>query len=238
MSQRIILVTCTYRKPKRLSFFKENIQIFKQVPNILWVIVEDGDTIDEELKNLLEASQIPYVYLNVMTRSHGNAQKNMALTYIRDHKLEGIVYVADDDNCYDVRLFEEIRNTKRIAVFPVGNLGPHGIERPIIKDGRIAGWDADWTSRKFPIDQGGYALNAKLLWGMADPVWGHLNRGGESEFIEKLIASADQLEILCNQCQTCYVWHNALRTPQLLRWPWITIKKLLRKYLGIHIVRF
>lgn len=237
-SQKLILITCTYQKPHRLSYIKKCIATFKNVPDILWIVVEDGHDIDKKVESLLNESGIPYVYLNLFTRSHGNAQKNLALTYIRDNRLEGIVYVADDDNKYDLRLFEEIRKTQRISVFPVGNLGPNGIERPIVKDGRIVAWDVDWPSRKFPIDQGGYALNAQLLYELKDPIWSHSDYGGESEFIGKLIKSPDELEILCDECRKCYIWHNHL----LLLWPFghvfIKVKVVMKKILKKMGVRF
>ncbi len=232
-AQELLIVTCTYQKPRRLSFIKECISKFKLVPHMRWILVEDGQDIDAQVKKLLDVSGIDYIYLHLYSRSHGNAQKNLALTYIRDNDLKGIVYIADDDNKYDLRLFEEIRKTERISVFPVGNLGPNGIERPIVKNGRITGWDADWHSRKYPIDQGGYAINASLLKALKDPLWSHQSYGGESEFIEKLIQSPDELEILCDGCRRCYMWHNHL----LLLWPFghlyvyvkVVATKILRK---------
>ena len=38
----------------------------------------------------------------------------------------GVVYFADDDNTYDIRLFKEIATTKRITMFPVGFIGSQG----------------------------------------------------------------------------------------------------------------
>ena len=57
-----------------------------------------------------------------------------------------------------------IRKTKNISIFPVGDLGPNGIERPIIKDGKILYWDAGWTQRCFPVDMAGFAFNSKYLY--------------------------------------------------------------------------
>lgn len=49
----------------------------------------------------------------------------MGLEYIRKHYKnygkEAVVYFADDDNSYDVRLFDKyVRNVKTIGVWPVG----------------------------------------------------------------------------------------------------------------------
>ncbi|MDE2027461.1 MAG: hypothetical protein KGK03_11200 [Candidatus Omnitrophica bacterium] len=215
----LLVITCTYRKPRRLNYLNECVKTFRQVAFMRWIVVEDDHGIDPAVKGLLEASGITHVYLHIYSRSYGNAQKNLALTYIRDHDLKGIVYVADDDNVYDIRLFEEIRKTRKISVFPVGNLGPNGIERPILKGGKIVGWDADWRSRKYPVDQGGYAINAQLLHTLKDPIWDHQSYGGESEFIDKLIRSPEELEILCDDCRKCYMWHNYLLLPWPFRYP-------------------
>lgn len=183
---------------------------------MFWVVVEDDHHINTQVKDLLEKSGIEHVYLNICTRKWGNAQKNMGLTYIRDKGLKGIVYFADDDNMWHPPLFDEIRKTKRISIFPVGNLGPYGVEKPIIKEGKIIGWSTYWLSRKFPVDQAGYAFNTELLHKVKDPLWSHDKFAGESEFIVKMIDSPDKMEILCNNCRDCYVWHNRPLLPERL----------------------
>lgn len=46
------------------------------------------------------------------SKSRGVEQRNLGLEWIRTHvnpnKTKGVVYFADDDNTYDVRLFEEV----------------------------------------------------------------------------------------------------------------------------------
>ncbi|MBF0594275.1 MAG: hypothetical protein HQL22_04840 [Candidatus Omnitrophica bacterium] len=234
----LLIITCTYRRPHRMHFLEETLKVFRQIPNMRWIVVEDDHAVDPQVKEFLGQCGIPYVYLNVYSRNFGNSQKSVGLSYIRDNHLQGIIYTADDDNRYDVRLFNEIRKTRKISVFPVGNLGPNGIERPIVQAGKIVGWDADWSSRKFPIDQAGYAINAKLLAPLKDPLWVYSQYGGETEFIEKIIQSPDELEILCNECRDCYVWHNDLRYLGFLGKIWKRSKILLRKHLNIHIRRF
>ena len=55
---------------------------------------------------------------------------------------------------------------------------------------------------------GGLWVQRALLSEMTGDLWAYRGRGGETEFIERLIGSADQLELLCNNCRDCYVWHD------------------------------
>ncbi len=208
---RLLLVTPTYARPQRLKLLKRCVKDFRDVPNLLWLVVEDDSGLDREVNRLLVASGISHIYMaHGPTRHWGNAQRNRALQYICDQRLDGIVYFADDDNKYQRPLFNELRKVRRIGILPVGCLGPTGIERPIVRDGRIISWDADWQSRKYPIDTAGFAFNAKLLFDVIGDLWPYQSgsRGGETEFIESLINSPDELECLCNDCRDCYVWHD------------------------------
>ena len=43
------------------------------------------------------------------------------MSWVLDHGEEdSVVYFADDDNTYDLRLFAELRLTKSLSFFPVG----------------------------------------------------------------------------------------------------------------------
>lgn len=174
-----------------------------------WVVVEDAAGRSPELAAFLP----PYaVHLHAgPTRDMGNFQRNAALEHVRDSGMLGVVYNADDDNMYDPRLFDEITKTKRLSMFPVGNLGPHGVERPIVLNGRFARWDAGWPERKFPVDMAGFAFHSGLLRTIKGPPWTHTGRGGESEFVSRLVDSPHDVEFLCERCTDVLVWHNELR---------------------------
>ena len=207
----LIIVTPTYKNPKRLFFINECIKVFSQIKNLLWILCEDNNTIDFEVNNLLLKSKINYTYLSYgPTKDKGNEQRNYCYEYIVHNNLTGIIYNADDDNQYNIKLFDEIKKTKNISIFPVGNLGPNGIERPIIKDGKILYWDAGWAERRFPVDMAGFAFNSKYLYKKKLKLWMHHGVGGESEFISS-ITNGNDFEFLCDNCTLCYVKHNELR---------------------------
>lgn len=205
----LLLVTPTYPRPLRLSFLRRCAEDFRGVPNLLWIVVEDDVALAADVERLLGESGVTHIYLaHGPTRSWGNAQRNRGLQYIRDHRLTGVVYLADDDNKYQPPLFDELRRIRRVGILPVGCLGRSGIERPVVRGSRIVGWSADWRDRKYPVDMAGFGFNAALLSEMTGDLWAYRGRGGETEFIERLIGSADQLELLCNNCRDCYVWHD------------------------------
>jgi Glycosyltransferase family 43 len=119
------------------------------------------------------------------------------------------VYNMDDDNLVYETLCRELRKVTRFSVFPVGNLGPDDIERPIVRDGKILGWRCGWTERKFPVDMGGFAFPARLLFDLPSPIWPHAGIGGESEFISRFVESADGIDVsLCHYNKMCLVYHN------------------------------
>lgn len=45
-----------------------------------------------------------------------------------------MLYFGDDDNTYDLRLFDEIRDTRNISMFPVGLVGDYAVSAPVVQD--------------------------------------------------------------------------------------------------------
>ena len=96
------------------------------VPKIVWIVVEDSPVKTRKIENFLQYSKITYVHLNELTpdeliikssekawtKPRGIFQRNKALAWLRENQniidLNGVVYFADDDNTYDIRLFEEV----------------------------------------------------------------------------------------------------------------------------------
>lgn len=207
--RQLIIVTPTWKRKGRAPYMRRFIDVLKNQENLLWLVVEDGEECDSYLTELFEASGIRYRYWAVgPTSDKGNLQRNAALEHIVDSRIEGIVYNADDDNLYHPDLFGELRKVERIALLPVGNLGPSGVERPVVKSGRIESWDAGWQGRRYPVDMAGFAFNSSLLAEFERPLWKYKGRGGESEFLEMIGGLSVGFEFLCDNCTTCLVWHN------------------------------
>jgi hypothetical protein len=94
----LILVTWTYARPGRIEFIRRHVCTFiSRIESYHWIVVEDGDRPDPELRAILEEWNSHYLHIGP-TRDNGHAQRNLAFEYIRDRRLDGIVYNLDDHN--------------------------------------------------------------------------------------------------------------------------------------------
>lgn len=170
-------------------------------------------------------------------KPRGVAARNAAMRWIVDNaEDEGVMYFADDDNAYDIRLFEEvtwihgtrinffsnsisqIRRTRTLSFFPVGLIGKLGISSPIVKNGKITGFFDSWLgSRVFAVDMAGFAVAVSTL----RSAW--LRAGGvempykvsyeEDGFLRQLGVSLGEAEALAVNCSVVLVWHTRTWAP-------------------------
>ena len=124
---RIYVITPTYTRPVQKAELTRLINTFLHVKALHWIVIEDADSRSVLVENLLRHSGIPHTHLFVKTPPHfklnfsvdpswqkprGIEQRNAALQWIRNNLLpdvhKGVVYFADDDNTYDLQLFEEV----------------------------------------------------------------------------------------------------------------------------------
>ncbi len=205
----LIFVTCTYRRRGRLDYFRRHIRtLISQIDRYHWIVVEDGDRLDPELQILLEGWNTRYLNIGP-TSDEGGTQRNLAFEYIRDQRLDGVVYNLEDNNLVYSSLAAELRGISKVAIVPVGNLGPGGVERPIVRNGKLIRWEGGWTERKYPVAKGGFAFDSRLIFDAASPIWNWHGFAGESEFIEKLVHSVEDLDLSpCHWNQVCMVFHK------------------------------
>jgi galactosylgalactosylxylosylprotein 3-beta-glucuronosyltransferase 3 len=124
---RIFIITPTNNdKPTQLADLTRLRNTLWIVPKILWIVIEDSESKTDKISKLLHDSKIPFVHLNTRTpadfkvkknekdwtKPRGVLQRNKGIDWLRDHQDRlnepGVVYFADDDNTYDIRLFEEV----------------------------------------------------------------------------------------------------------------------------------
>lgn len=166
-------------------------------------------------------------------KDRGVHQRNTALEHIEQHKLDGIVYFADDDNIYSRELFESLREIRRFGTWPVAMLAQGKskaiLEGPVCNGSEVFGWHTNEKSkrlRRFHVDMSGFAFNSTILW---DPKrWQRpystpirqldtVKEGfQETTFIEQLVADESQMEGTPPSCSRIMNWHLHLESHGLV----------------------
>lgn len=151
--------------------------------NIYWIVVEDrSDQCSPQIRQLLQRSDVPFAHLFRESTYYANAQygfkvnkginqRNRAMDALTDYykqdrpeSKEAVLYFADGDNAYDLRLVAELVQTKAVSVFPVGFTAKKLYERCVVdgSSGKVIGFVGWWGGRKFPVDMAGFALSLEV----------------------------------------------------------------------------
>ncbi|KAK3031269.1 hypothetical protein RJ639_035569 [Escallonia herrerae] len=115
--KQLIVVTPTYNRALQAFYLNRLAQVLRLVPPpLIWIVME-MNAASEETANMLRNAGVMYRHLVCMKNStgvkdRGVHQRNTALEHIERHKLDGIVYFADDDNMYSLELFESMRQIR------------------------------------------------------------------------------------------------------------------------------
>ncbi|KAK1275768.1 putative beta-1,4-xylosyltransferase IRX9H [Acorus gramineus] len=233
----VIVVTPTYNRAHQAFYLNRVAATLKLVrPPLLWIVVE-AEAVSAETAEMLRGTGVMYRHLvckknmtNVKDR--GVHQRNVALEHIEQHRLDGIIYFADDDNIYSVKLFERIREIRRFGTWPVAMLAESKnkaiLEGPICNGSQIIGWHTNEKSkrvRRFHVDMSGFAFNSTILW---DPKRWHRPTSNpirqldtikegfqETTFIEQIVADESQMEGIPPGCSKIMNWHLHLNTRKL-----------------------
>ncbi|XP_059422176.1 galactosylgalactosylxylosylprotein 3-beta-glucuronosyltransferase 2 [Carassius carassius] len=218
----IYAITPTYSRAVQKAELTRLANTFRQVPQFHWILVEDSNSHSELVSRFLARSGLRYTHLNVFTprrfkrtgMPRATEQRNLALGWLRGHrspKDKGVVFFADDDNTYSLELFEEMRSTRRVSVWPVGLVGGRRYERPLVEKGKVVGWYTGWKAdRPFAIDMAGFAVNLQVI--LSNPRALFKRRGAkpgmqESDFL-KQITKVEDLEPKAKNCTQVLVWHT------------------------------
>ncbi|GAB4852462.1 hypothetical protein Ancab_016656 [Ancistrocladus abbreviatus] len=225
----VIVVTPTYTRALQGYYLSRLGQVLRLVnPPLVWIIVEMNAQ-SAETAEILRNSGVIYRHLvcskNLTDiKDRGVQQRNTALQHIEVHKLDGIVYFADDDNIYTLELFERIREISRFGTWPVAMLAQGKnkaiLEGPVCNGSQVIGWHTNEKSkrlRRFHVDMSGFAFNSTILW---DPKsWRRpssdlirqldtVKEGfQETTFIEQLVADESQMESIPDGCGRIMNWH-------------------------------
>ena len=220
----LYIITPTYTRREQVVEMVRMSHTLLHLNNIVWIIAEDSQKCSPLVEKMLQRFKIPYVHLvspmpkmyaKEKYKPRGVASRRAGVDWVlKNHPKDqdGVVYFADDDNTYDLSLFDEIRKTKKVSVFPVGFVGSKGspgITSPIVLNGKVTGFSDDWfASRMFPVDMAGFAINVNFLASRTQasmPFWAGYE---EDVFIQTLDIKLDELEPLANECTEILVWHT------------------------------
>ncbi|RXG69470.1 Galactosylgalactosylxylosylprotein 3-beta-glucuronosyltransferase S [Armadillidium vulgare] len=154
----IYVVTPTYHRPEMAAELTRLGQTLLLVPRVHWILAEDSKTCSQVLSDFLEklglpfthiASPMPDIYRKLSQAPRGVSNRRAALQWVRDHGADnGVLYFLDDDNAIDIRLFEEMRDTRKVSMWPVGLIGLYSVSSPVLNDRKasmpyIAGHEED-----------------------------------------------------------------------------------------------
>jgi hypothetical protein len=181
----IYVITPTYRRLVQIAELTRLAQTLSLVPSIHWIVVEDSQELSLEVISLLQRfkvfsiPQITHLHARMpqqfrvndsttpyTSRPRGASNRNRALQWIRENVKKGVVYFADDDNTYDVRIFQEMRYTKKLSMWPVGLIGIYGVSSPVIDplSGYVIEFFDGWIGdRTYPVDMASFAVSVQLL---------------------------------------------------------------------------
>ncbi|XP_015074269.1 probable beta-1,4-xylosyltransferase IRX9H [Solanum pennellii] len=225
----LIVVTPTYNRALQAYYLLRLSDVLKLVKSpLLWVVVE-MNVASEETADILRKTGVMYRHLvcsKNMTdiKDRGVHQRNVALEHIEHHRLNGIVYFADDDNIYSLELFESIRSINRFGTWPVAMLAQSKskaiLEGPVCNGSQVIGWHTNEKSkqlRRFHVDMSGFAFNSTILWDpkkwhrpTSDPIrqLDNVKEGfQETTFIEQIVEDESQMEAVPPGCSRVLNWH-------------------------------
>ncbi|XP_057469961.1 probable beta-1,4-xylosyltransferase IRX9H [Actinidia eriantha] len=236
--KELIVVTPTYNRALQAYYLNRLGQVLRLVPPpLVWIVVE-METVSVETAEILMKTGVVYRHLvcaknSTDVKDRGVHQRNTALEHIEHHKLDGIVYFADDDNIYSLELFESLREISRFGTWPVAMLAQSKnkviLEGPVCNGSEVIGWHTNEKSkrlRRFHVDMSGFAFNSTILWDpkrwqrpTSNPIrqLDSVKEGfQETTFLEQVVEDENQMEATPPGCSRIMNWHLHLEAHELV----------------------
>lgn len=180
------------------------------------------------------ASPMPAFYRTKKLVPRGVANRRAALAWIRNNnKKSGVLYFGDDDNTFDLKLFSEIRTTKKVSMFPVGLIGDYAVSTPVVKNvsmrasaitrelyptaylslpklqGKVEGFFDSWPAkRKWPVDMAGFAVSLEYMAASPNVTMPFKAGYEEDEFLKSIGLRMQDIEPKASNCTEVLVWHT------------------------------
>ncbi|KAH8411188.1 hypothetical protein KR222_010056, partial [Zaprionus bogoriensis] len=216
----LYIITPTYRRPEQLAELTRLGYTLKHVLNLLWLVIEDANRTNPLVEHTLDRIRVPFEYLvapmpqqyklTKRAKPRGVSNRNRGLDYLRANATEGVLYFADDDNTYDISIFEQMRYTKKVSMWPVGLVTKTGVSSPIIRKGKLDGYYDGWIGgRKYPVDMAGFAVSVKFLHERPQAKMPYKPGYEEDGFLRSLAPlDNSEIELLADECREILTWHT------------------------------
>ncbi|XP_012217021.1 galactosylgalactosylxylosylprotein 3-beta-glucuronosyltransferase P isoform X3 [Linepithema humile] len=220
VEEPLYIITPTYRRPEQIPELTRMAHTLMLVKNVHWLVIEDAAVATKQVTKLLERTGLKFDHLIAPmpekyklkkgAKPRGVSNRNRGLQWIRANATQGVFYFADDDNTYDIELFDEIRKTKTVSMFPVGLCTKFGLSSPILKNGKFAGFYDGWVAgRKFPVDMAGFAVNVQFLHQRPNASMPFRAGYEEDGFLKSLTPFEPRdAQLLADNCTKVLAWHT------------------------------
>ncbi|XP_069476289.1 galactosylgalactosylxylosylprotein 3-beta-glucuronosyltransferase 1-like [Ambystoma mexicanum] len=222
----IFTITPTYTRLEQKAELTRMASTLLHIQALHWIVVEDSVNKTALVSSFLVKSGLPFTHLAVktppnVTKSRGALQRNLGLKWLRDkygasRPAEGVVHFADDDNTYSLDIFQEMRDTKMVSVWPVAFVGGLRYESiDLDSSGKVRAWKVKYDpGRPFAIDMAGFAVKLDLILEKQQAWFNPYAKGGyqESSLLEDLVM-LEELEPRADNCTKILVWHTRTEHP-------------------------
>lgn len=216
----LYIITPTYKRPEQIPELTRLSQTLMHVPKLHWLVADDATQLNQDVVDYLKHTGLPFTYMLTPMPERfkrqwfgmlpkGVANRNGAIAWLRKHASGGVLYMADDDNTYDLRIFKEMRHTRKVSMFPVGLVTKTGLSSPVLQNGRWVDWFDGWiVDRTFPVDMAGFAVSVPFLLSVPDAGMPYIPGYEETGFLNSLHVTVNDIEFLASNCTKIYVWHT------------------------------
>ncbi|XP_075219660.1 glucuronyltransferase P isoform X2 [Lycorma delicatula] len=216
----LYVITPTYRRPEQIPELTRLAQTLMHVRNLYWLVIEDAQNTTTQVTELLQRTGIRFEHLVAPmpesfknkrgSKPRGVSNRNRGLQWLRANATDGVFYFADDDNTYDIALFNEMRYTRKVSMWPVGLCTKFGLSTPIIHNGTFLGFYDGWIAgRKFPVDMAGFAVSVEFLHQRPNAAMPFKPGFEEDGFLRSLAPFAPkEIEFKADNCTKILVWHT------------------------------
>lgn len=237
-SKLLVVVTPTRARAAQAYYLSRLGHTLRLVhPPLLWLVVEAGNPTPEAAA-ALRGTTVMHRYVGCCDNLNASAsddalrfrphQMNAALELLENHRIDAIVYFADEEGVYSLDLFKRLRQVRRFGTWPVPVISENRkdgvgvvLEGPVCKQNQVVGWHTSEHAsklRRFHVAMSGFAFNSTMLW---DPrlrshlAWNSIRHPDTAKqgfqatttFVEQLVEDESQMEGIPADCSQIMNWH-------------------------------